>query len=72
MLSFKKKIRVCYTFILIIEFTIIYLLYVLFILKVENNFEKRKSSHAFLFIYGINTIDLIYPPHIFKYDRGCY
>jgi len=36
--------RVCYTFILIFEFTLIYLLYVLFVLKVEDNFGNRKSQ----------------------------
>jgi len=35
--------RVCYTFILIIEFTLIYLLYVLFVLKVGGYFRNRKS-----------------------------
>jgi len=37
--------RVCDTFILIFEFTLMYLLYVLFLLKVEDNFRKRKSQH---------------------------
>jgi len=31
-------------FVLIFEFTFIYLLYVLFVLKIEGNFERRKNQ----------------------------
>jgi len=51
-LFFLKEI-----FILIFEFILVYLLYVLFVLKVEGNFKKRKSQLQrvktcyFLYIY---------------------
>jgi len=50
--------RVCYTFILIFEFTLICLLYVV-VLKVKANFGKRKSQLKiaktcyFLYIYSM-------------------
>jgi len=56
-MTYINSYRVCYTFILIFEFTIIYLLYVLFVLKLEGNFGKRKSQPKrvktcyFLYIY---------------------
>ena len=44
-----------YTFILIFKFTFIYLLYVLFVLKVEGNFGKKKSqlkrAKTYYFLY---------------------
>jgi len=40
----KLDICVCYTFILIFKFTLTYLLDVLFVLKIENIFEREKTS----------------------------
>jgi len=40
----KLDICVCYTFILIFKFILIYLLHMLFILKIDEIFRKRKSQ----------------------------
>ena len=47
--------RVCYTFILIFKFIFIYLLYVLFVLKIEGNFRKRNSYCNTLLLLSDNT-----------------
>jgi len=49
-------------FILMFEFTLIYLLYVLHVLKVEKNFEKwkkkilKESKDAIFLVYSINEM----------------
>ena len=59
--------RVCYTFILTFEFTLISLLYVLFILKVEGNFGKDKTSskevkYIIFFIDNIDKVGAVFTP----------
>jgi len=61
-------------FLLIFEFTIIYLLYVLFVFKIEDNLKKRKSQSKraeidyFIYICEFTIIYLLYVLFVFKIE----
>jgi len=59
MIKEKLNIYVCYTFILIFKFILMYLLHVLFVLKIEGHFWKEKVNSkemkdVIFFIYSID------------------